>query len=120
MGADGTEDNVSVKICSDTNDLCCENVMKKNPSEDWRQAKKQEWLPADFGDCKNLKFKVNFYLVFSASGPFITVILFRSFVRPGITGVSRPGANPTASEFTTTTPEANPTIFEFTATTPAL
>ena len=58
MGADGTEDNVSVKICSDTNDLCCENVMKKVPNEDWRQGKKQEWVAADFGDCKNLKFKV--------------------------------------------------------------
>jgi hypothetical protein len=58
MGADGTEDKVSVKICSDTNDLCCENVMKKVPNEDWRQGKKQEWVAADFGDCKNLKFKV--------------------------------------------------------------
>ncbi len=36
MGADGTEDNVSVKICSDANDLCCQNVMKKIPNEDWR------------------------------------------------------------------------------------
>ncbi len=58
MGADGTEDKVSVKICSDTNDLCCENVMKKVPNEDWKQGKKQEWVAADFGDCKNLKFKV--------------------------------------------------------------
>lgn len=58
MGADGTEDKVSVKICSDANDLCCENVMKKTPNEDWKAGKKQEWLAADFGDCKNLKFKV--------------------------------------------------------------
>ena len=58
MGADGTEDNVSIKVCSDTNDLCCQNVMKKVPNEDWKSGKKQEWLAADFGDCKNLKFKV--------------------------------------------------------------
>ena len=45
MGADGTEDKVSVKICSKAN-------------EDWKAGKKQEWLAADFGDCKNLKFKV--------------------------------------------------------------
>jgi hypothetical protein len=58
MGADGTEDNVSIKICSDSNDLCCENKMTKVKNEDWRATKKQEWLPADFGECKEVKFKV--------------------------------------------------------------
>ena len=37
---------------------CFESVMKKVPNEDWKQGKKQEWVAADFGDCKNLKFKV--------------------------------------------------------------
>jgi len=58
MGSDGTEDNVSIKICSDTNDLCCENKMTKVKNEDWKAGKKQEWSPADFGECKDLKFKV--------------------------------------------------------------
>ena len=67
MGADGTEDNVSIKVCSDTNDLCCQNVMKKVPNEDWRSGKKQEWVATDFGDCKNLKFKVIIYFTFSST-----------------------------------------------------
>merc|ERR1719370_2773857 len=62
IGAQGTDDDVRIKVCSDDkNDkkACCTTPpLKKTFSDDWSSNDLEQWGPYYFGPCKGKKFLV--------------------------------------------------------------
>ena len=59
MGADGTRDDVKLKICSDGNAVCCTSDKLSNLlSREWVENKQETWASGKFGKCKKSVFKV--------------------------------------------------------------
>jgi hypothetical protein len=59
IGQDGTNDDVTVKICSDASTTCCTTPpLKKTFSDDWSRNDVEEWGPRCLGDCAGKKFAV--------------------------------------------------------------
>ena len=59
VGADGTRDNVKLKICSQDNSTCCVTGTLSNLlSSEWVKEKQEKWEAGKFGKCKNQIFKV--------------------------------------------------------------
>merc|ERR1712032_209317 len=62
IGAQGTDDDVRIKVCSDDkNDkkACCTTPpLKKTFSDDWSSNDLEQWGPDYFGPCKGKKFLV--------------------------------------------------------------
>lgn len=67
VGPDGTDDDVKVKVASDTNDVACDRKLSHLLSDDWKKNKLETWLKSSFGDCKTLQLKVTNAPVFSVS-----------------------------------------------------
>ena len=59
IGGDGTDDDVSVRICSDSNDICCNKKLSHTFSDDWSRNSNETWRQNDFGDCAKTLFKVS-------------------------------------------------------------
>ena len=51
MGADGTDDDVTVGICSDSKTDCCERKLNKALTDNWKKNKVENWKGSDFGIC---------------------------------------------------------------------
>ena len=51
MGTDGTDDDVTVGICSDSKTDCCEKKLSRTLSDDWKKNKVENWKKSAFGDC---------------------------------------------------------------------
>ena len=59
MGADGTKDDVHVKLCSQDGTMCCDSgELSHFLSSEWVANKKETWDSGDFGKCKKQIFKV--------------------------------------------------------------
>jgi len=59
IGEDGTNDDVTVKICSDASSTCCTTPpLKKTFSDDWSSNDLEEWGTRYLGDCAGKKFAV--------------------------------------------------------------
>jgi len=59
IGEDGTNDDVTVKICSDSSTTCCTTPpLKKTFSDDWSRNDLEEWGTRYLGDCAGKKFAV--------------------------------------------------------------
>merc|ERR1712198_332965 len=59
MGQDGTDDDVSVKICSDDKKTCCTTPnLDKTARDDWRKNNLESWSRSYLGSCKDMKFKI--------------------------------------------------------------
>jgi len=59
VGADGTDDDVTVKICSDASTTCCTTPpLKKTFSDDWSRNDLEEWSGKYLGECADKKFAV--------------------------------------------------------------
>jgi hypothetical protein len=56
MGKDGTNDDVSMKICHEKDNKCCETGILDGGflSDDWSRNDKETWNNEDLGVCKNL------------------------------------------------------------------
>ena len=84
MGNDGTTDTVTVHVCSDANEVCCETKLKatmtnvrrrsnhttgRSPQKaflffkDWSPNQIETWKTSMFGDCAEILFKVLTHLV---------------------------------------------------------
>lgn len=59
IGADGTDDNVKVEICSDVNDVCCKTKLSSLLSDDWSKNSVEVWKEKNLGDCKLVQYKIN-------------------------------------------------------------
>ena len=58
MGKDGTDNDVSFKIASDSNNETCQVKLSHTFSDDWRRDKLETWLSSSFGDCRKKLYKV--------------------------------------------------------------
>jgi len=59
MGSDGTNDDVTVKICSDGDKVCCTTPpLKKTFSDDWSKNDLEDWSGRYLGECRDKKFLV--------------------------------------------------------------
>merc|ERR1719477_501280 len=59
IGEDGTNDDVTVKICSDSSTTCCTTPpLKKTFSDDWSRNDVEEWESRYLGDCAGKTFGV--------------------------------------------------------------
>ena len=58
MGKDGTDNDVSFKIASDSNNETCQVKLSHTFSDDWRRNKLETWLSSSFGDCRKKLYKV--------------------------------------------------------------
>ena len=60
LGADGTDDNVRMKVCSTDLKTCCvSDKLSHLLSSEWVKEKQEKWDAGDFGKkCKNQVFKV--------------------------------------------------------------
>ena len=58
MDKDGTDDSVTFKIASDSNNVTCSAKLSHTFSDDWRKDKLETWLRTDFGDCRTKLYKV--------------------------------------------------------------
>eukprot|EP00092_Neocalanus_flemingeri_P016023 GFUD01017342.1.p1 GENE.GFUD01017342.1~~GFUD01017342.1.p1 ORF type:complete len:379 (+),score=131.39 GFUD01017342.1:95-1231(+) len=59
IGEDGTNDDVQVKICSDTDNVCCTSPpLKKTFSDDWSRNDREEWGQRYLGECGEKRFVV--------------------------------------------------------------
>jgi len=59
VGPDGTNEDVTAKLCSDDKTNCCEtDVMKSLLSDDWSPNDLESWGPKFFGACKDKRFKI--------------------------------------------------------------
>ena len=72
MGNDrnaGTEDDVTVKICSDADlTYCCENKLKRRLRDEWQKGTTDDWPRDKFGDdCEKRLFKAHEAPVISVS-----------------------------------------------------
>lgn len=58
---DGTNDDVSVKICSDANGQCCQRKLDAFLSNDWQVGKVEKWDADHFGNCSEVLYKIKNY-----------------------------------------------------------
>lgn len=59
IGPDGTNEDVSAKICSDDKKDCCETpALSSSFSDDWSKNDLETWTKKYFGPCKDKKFKI--------------------------------------------------------------
>jgi len=59
IGAKGTNEDVSVKICSDDQKTCCTTgVLDKTFSDDWSRGSLETWSRSDLGSCRDKKFTI--------------------------------------------------------------
>jgi len=59
VGPDGTNEDVTAKLCSDDKTSCCEtDVLKSLLSDDWSPNDLENWGPKFFGACKDKRFKI--------------------------------------------------------------
>merc|ERR1712233_220936 len=59
IGAQGTDDDVRIKVCADDKKTCCTTPpLKKTFSDDWSSNDLEQWGPDYFGPCKGKKFLV--------------------------------------------------------------
>merc|ERR1712088_924916 len=59
IGAQGTDDDVRVKVCADDEKTCCTTPpLKKTFSDDWSSNDLEQWGPDYFGECKGKKFLI--------------------------------------------------------------
>lgn len=59
VGPDGTNEDVTAKLCSDDKTSCCEtDVLKSLLSDDWSPNDLENWGPRFFGACKDKRFKI--------------------------------------------------------------
>ena len=59
MGADGTRDDVHMKICSQDGSNCCDSgELSYLLSREWVENKQETWSAGDVGKCKKQIFKV--------------------------------------------------------------
>jgi len=59
IGAQGTNDDVRIKVCSDDKKTCCTTPpLKKTFSDDWSSNDLEQWGPDYFGPCKGKKFLI--------------------------------------------------------------
>merc|ERR1712228_281403 len=59
IGAQGTDDDVRVKVCADDQKTCCTTPpLKKTFSDDWSSNDLEQWGPDYFGECKGKKFLI--------------------------------------------------------------
>jgi len=65
MGKDGTDDDVTFRIASDSNNVTCGVKLSHTFSDDWRKDKLETWLRTDFHECKNKLYKVTDSPIFS-------------------------------------------------------
>ena len=64
VGADGTDDNVKMKICSEDNSVCCvSGTLSHLLSSEWVKGKQEKWEAGKFGKCKNQIFRVKLPLL---------------------------------------------------------
>jgi len=68
IGNDGTDDAVSVKICSDVNiaDCCSATLDKGVRKDEWVKSKIENWEAREFKACKNKPFQIR-------NGPILSV-----------------------------------------------
>ena len=68
VGADGTDDNVKMKICStDLSKCCVSDTLSHLLKSEWVKEKQEKWESGKFGKCKNEIFKVNSYFIIGPS-----------------------------------------------------
>jgi len=67
MDKDGTDDSVTFKIASDSNNVTCSAKLSHTFSDDWRKDKLETWLRTDFGDCRTKLYKITNTPIFSIS-----------------------------------------------------
>ena len=67
MGPDGTDDDVTVKIASDSNNVTCGTKLSHTLSDDWRRNQEEVWLKKDFGNCRKLQYKITRAPIFSVT-----------------------------------------------------
>ena len=66
--ADGTDDDVTVKIASDSNNVTCSAKLSHTLSDDWKyNTKNNVWRRNDFGDCRKSQYKITRAPIFSIS-----------------------------------------------------
>jgi len=59
IGAQGTDDDVRLKVCADDQKTCCTTPpLKKTFSDDWSANDLEQWGPDYFGPCKGKKFLI--------------------------------------------------------------
>ena len=61
IGDQGTNDDVTLEICSDykKTDCCKTPPLKSILTDDWSKGDTEKWKPRYFGDCKNKVYKVS-------------------------------------------------------------
>jgi len=80
MGSDGTDDNVSVKVCSDDGKTCCTTPpLKKSFSDDWSSNDLEQWNQDYLGPCKNKTLKIKRGLDVSLVKPGTDTLAVSSF-----------------------------------------
>ena len=69
LGAEGTDDNVRMKVCSTDLKTCCvSDKLSHLLSSEWVKEKQEKWDAGDFGKkCKNQVFKVFYSIKIRAS-----------------------------------------------------
>ena len=65
IGKDGTDDDVTFKIASDSNNVTCSKKLSHTFSDDWRKDKLETWLRSSFGECKDKLYKITNAPIFS-------------------------------------------------------
>ena len=58
IGNDGTDNNVKIQVCSDSNNVCCEKRLHHLLKDDWKKNNVENWSAKDFEECANTQFKV--------------------------------------------------------------
>ena len=60
IGPDGTNDDVTIKICSDADKSdCCTAKLSSTFKDDWSPNDLEKWSGSNLKDCKTKVFKVN-------------------------------------------------------------
>lgn len=55
---DGTDDSVKVKVCSDTNDVCCTVKLSHSLQDDWSTGDTENWPKKEFEGCGKILYKI--------------------------------------------------------------
>ena len=61
IGDDGTDDDVKVKVCSDVNDVCCQQKLSHTLRDGWKMNTKEVWIKSDFGECSKILYKARIW-----------------------------------------------------------
>ena len=92
IGAQGTNEDVSVKICSDDLKTCCETgVLDKSFSDDWSRNSLETWKKSDLGGCKDKVLTIKSGLSLTLNKKGSTVLGVTSlFVEAEATSIPNP------------------------------